>query len=365
MGAWRFASSCRSAICGSCAMTINGTEQLACRTSLRKELERHGHIGRAAPQLAGDARIWLWIWRRSGRRSATCIPGWCRRFGLRMRACLLGRRHRTMAIRSFHNVDACHRSAALASRLVPCMKSRRGFAGPAALAKADRFLSTREESRFIDASQTLGASRRTNGIWDCTRCNFCVPKSVRKTSSRWKRSSGCGGPRWTMGLAKTGGARHILGFTHLSRTARAVERAAIMPLKVVGFSPRGLLHPASGHQDVPQRENPQPIWTCAPWAQPSPGFYPSSETSPCRRPNPALFMNTSAAIADPLLRRAFGRRARPLDPHRRVGDWRPSCWRLSPSERSGTGTAADVGASPLSSARRSRDTAQRFRDELS
>ena len=30
----------------------------------------------------------------------------------------------------------------------------------------------------------------------------------------------------------------------------------------------------------------------------------------------ALFMNTSAAIADPLLRRAFGRRARPSDPHR-------------------------------------------------
>ena len=31
----------------------------------------------------------------------------------------------------------------------------------------------------------------------------------------------------------------------------------------------------------------------------------------------------------------------------------------------GTGTAADVGASPLSSAHRSRDAAQRFRDEPS
>jgi len=43
-------------------------------------------------------------------------------------------------------------------------------------------------------------------------------------------------------------------------------------------------------------------------------------------------MNTSAAIADPLLRRAFGRRARPSYPHRTIGDWRPSSWRLSPSE---------------------------------
>jgi len=40
-------------------------------------------------------------------------------------------------------------------------------------------------------------------------------------------------------------------------------------------------------------------------------------------------MNTSAAIADPLLRRAFGRWACPPDPHRTVGDWRPSFWRLS------------------------------------
>jgi len=39
-------------------------------------------------------------------------------------------------------------------------------------------------------------------------------------------------------------------------------------------------------------------------------------------------MNTSAAIADPLLRRAFGQRARPSDPQRTVGDWRHFYWRL-------------------------------------
>ena len=35
-------------------------------------------------------------------------------------------------------------------------------------------------------------------------------------------------------------------------------------------------------------------------------------------PYPALFMNGSALIADPLLRQAFGRRACPSDPHRTV-----------------------------------------------
>jgi hypothetical protein len=50
---------------------------------------------------------------------------------------------------------------------------------------------------------------------------------------------------------------------------------------------------------------------------------PGTALSDCarRKPSeipswPVLFMSTSAAIADPLLRRAFGRRARPSHPHR-------------------------------------------------
>src|SRR3989442_3685982 len=43
-GRLTFRYSCRSAICGSCAMTINGAEKLACRTSVRKEWERHGGV---------------------------------------------------------------------------------------------------------------------------------------------------------------------------------------------------------------------------------------------------------------------------------------------------------------------------------
>ena len=59
-------------------------------------------------------------------------------------------------------------------------------------------------------------------------------------SSRWKRSSGCGGPRSNYGLTKTGGARHILGFTDLVEQQGRLNEA-IMPLKVVGFAPRGFL----------------------------------------------------------------------------------------------------------------------------
>jgi hypothetical protein len=62
-----------------------------------------------------------------------------------------------------------------------------------------------------------------------------------------------------------------------------------------------------------------------------------------RHPQPALFISASAAIADPLLRRAFGRRV-----------------------RSRTLTVLHEYASgPHGSARRSRDAAQRFRNEPS
>jgi succinate dehydrogenase / fumarate reductase iron-sulfur subunit len=42
------------------------------------------------------------------------------------------------------------------------------------------------------------------------------------------------------GLTKTGGARHILGFTDLVEQQGRLNEA-IMPLKVVGYAPRGLL----------------------------------------------------------------------------------------------------------------------------
>ena len=43
------------------------------------------------------------------------------------------------------------------------------------------------------------------------------------------------------GLTKTGGARHILGFTDLVEQHGRLNEA-VMPLKVVGFAPRALLH---------------------------------------------------------------------------------------------------------------------------
>jgi succinate dehydrogenase / fumarate reductase iron-sulfur subunit len=229
--------SCRSAICGSCAMTINGSEKLACRTSLRKELERHGRITvaplRNLPVIKDLVVDMASFWEKIHDVHPWLVPA-ARPAREDVPAQAQARNH---ANPQFHNVDACIMCGACVAACTVHEVSK-GFAGPAALAKADRFLSDPRESPSATWAR-LSALQDEHGIWDCTRCNFCVevcPKDVKPMEAiiRLRRAS------LDRGLTTTGGARHILGFTELvERQGRLNE--AIMPLKVVGFAPHGLL----------------------------------------------------------------------------------------------------------------------------
>ncbi|HEX3203192.1 MAG TPA: succinate dehydrogenase iron-sulfur subunit [Nitrospiraceae bacterium] len=236
-GTLSFRYSCRSAICGSCAMTINGHEKLACRTSVRKELERHGDITvqplrnlsvikdlvvdmasfwdkvRAVePWLSGPADG---VPHDEGAQSAL-VPG----------------------TYDFHNVDACIMCGACVAACTSHEVSK-GFLGPAALAKADRFL---EDPREPDAGkrQRLLMLDHPDGMWDCVRCNFCVqvcPKDVKPMEAivRLRRAA------IERGLTASEGARHITGFTEIVEHEGRLNEAR-MPLKIVGFNLKRLLH---------------------------------------------------------------------------------------------------------------------------
>lgn len=237
-GALSFRYSCRSAICGSCPMTINGHEKLACRTSVRKELERHGRI-RIAPlrnlPIIKDLVVDMSSFWNKVRDIMPWLAASSERPG---RLDTRGQLTLPPGTYDFHNVDACIMCGAC---LAACTSHEvsKGFLGPAALAKADRFL---EDPREPEAAKRLRLKEldQPNGMWDCVRCNYCVevcPKDVRPMEAIVRLRRGA----LDRGLTASGGARHIQGFVQLVQHEGRLNEA-VMPLKVIGWNLARLLH---------------------------------------------------------------------------------------------------------------------------
>jgi succinate dehydrogenase / fumarate reductase iron-sulfur subunit len=230
--------SCRSAICGSCAMEINGTEKLACRTSVRKEYERHGHI-RVAPLRNLPVIKDLVVDMASFWNKVRAVTPWLSSSsGPERRYDSTGQLALKPDSYQFQNVDACIMCGACVAACTVHEVSKE-FLGPAALAKADRFLADPREAESAKRRRLMELEQ-DHGIWDCTRCNFCVqvcPKDVKPMEAivRLRRAS------IEQGLTNTGGARHITGFASLIEQQGRLNEA-LMPLKVIGFAPRRLLH---------------------------------------------------------------------------------------------------------------------------
>jgi len=233
-GRLTFRYSCRSAICGSCAMEINGSEKLACRTSIRKEWERHREITVAPLKNLAVIKDLAVDMRSFWQKNRTIVP-W-----------LLSGENKVVArekelstpdLAVFHNVDACIQCGACVAACTS-HEADRHFLGPAALAKAYRFVADTRESEDARNAR-LATLQEPAGMWDCTRCNFCVqvcPKDVQPMEAiiRLRRAA------IERGLTNTGGARHVIGFRDLiAKYGRLNE--ALMPLKVIGLNVRHFL----------------------------------------------------------------------------------------------------------------------------
>ena len=224
--------SCRSAICGSCAMDINGSEKLACRTSVRRELERHGrlHIGplRNLPVIKDLVADMTPFWSK-----VQAITPWLSASPQRTTVTTPAPSTTTTGRGTFHNVDACIMCGACVGACAAHEVSR-GFLGPAALAKAERFIADPREPRQAKQHR-LRDLEQEHGIWDCTRCNLCVevcPKDVQPMEAiiRLRRAA------LDAGLTSTEGARHITGFTSLIHQHGRLNET-LMPIKIIGWNP--------------------------------------------------------------------------------------------------------------------------------
>ncbi|MEK6683309.1 MAG: succinate dehydrogenase/fumarate reductase iron-sulfur subunit [Nitrospirota bacterium] len=229
-GTLTFRYACRSAICGSCAMEINGTEKLACKTQIRPELERHGEI-RIGPlknlPLIKDLVVAMQpFWEK-----VQSIRPWLEPLpheqvdAARMRD----------AYKAFNNVEACIMCGACVAACT-VYEVEKGFAGPAALAKAYRFVA---DPREAAVTERLDRLQGDGGIWDCTRCNYCVevcPKDVKPMEAiiLLRRAS------IESGLTETLGSRHITRFVDIIRHEGRLNEG-LMPMKVIGFRIKDLL----------------------------------------------------------------------------------------------------------------------------
>ena len=237
-GTLSFRMSCRHAICGSCAMKVNGSSMLACQTQV-SEAAAGGDPVRVGPMgnqpvikdLVVDtakfvsqferAQTWLEPLEdqeppaKEYRQPVEEFDHWS---------------HASTCI----HCGACYSDCTVAA-------VDENFLGPAALAKAYRFVmdsrDARREERLKFLTETEG------GIWDCTRCYMCVqacPKDVLPMDAIMELRT----LAIEAGHTNNHGTRHHKGFTSGVRKRGRLDEASL-PVQSVGIARLATLQPAA------------------------------------------------------------------------------------------------------------------------
>ncbi len=201
-GTLTFRASCRAAICGSCLMQVNGVQKLSCRLSIHDELASRGqiHVGPMANMLVIKDMV------------VDLAPFWSKIKDVTPYVVATKRDGDISPLQNIHemlhNADGCIMCSACLSACATYEVSP-NFLGPAALAKAYRFL---VDPRDQAHQSRLAFLQKDDGIWDCVRCNLCVsvcPKDVAPMEQiiRIRRLS------IANGFDQSVAAAHIIAFT--------------------------------------------------------------------------------------------------------------------------------------------------------
>ena len=169
--AFRYA--CRGAVCGSCAMSINGKLDLACRVLLGN-LDSTRVVIEPLPnfEIIRDLVVDMDpFWEKYER-----VRPW-------LQSTLSGEKESRMSEAEREKIDQYVNCilCGLCYAACPMLRSNGEFTGPAALAKLYRFLT---DSRDDRDDGTLQREDAREGVWGChtiTRCIQACPKQVRPT----------------------------------------------------------------------------------------------------------------------------------------------------------------------------------------
>ena len=160
-----FRRSCRSAICGSCAMNINGRTGLSCNTQAKPLVDRDGLLlvepMKNMPVLKDLVADMGEFW-----KAVYDIQPYLQPTAQAPKGPYIVPKQRMDLLKIAQDCIMC------GSCLSECTsrEANPAYLGPAALAKAYRFVA---DARDAAASERLQSYSEPNGIWDCDTCLYC------------------------------------------------------------------------------------------------------------------------------------------------------------------------------------------------
>lgn len=224
-GTLAFRRSCRSAICGSCAVRINGFPKLACNTQLIPEYKKRGAIvieplsnHRVIKDLVVDFNP---FWEKMNKAEP-----WLNREEAVSGQLSVISKEKILNINNSSKCIMCGCCNAACNTL----EIDKHFIAPAALAKAWRFVG---DSRERQKKKRLEKISEAHGMWDCVRCVHCTeycPKDVAPLQAI-ERLRACA---MEEGVIDNHGARHVESMVDSVKRVGRLDEAA-MTFKTLGF----------------------------------------------------------------------------------------------------------------------------------
>ncbi len=219
--------SCRSAICGSCAMRIDRQMRLACKIKVVDLVREEGHEIVVEPMgnmpvikdLVTDMEV-HWAKVRQ-------IEPWLQPTGPEPEREYLVSNEAMLDLAGVMNCIHCGACVGAC----PVLEIDTNFIAPAALAKAYRFVGDPRDGMAKERLEEL--SKVAGGIWDCTRCNYCVevcPKDVRPMDRIMQLRE----MAVEAGITKNTGARHGDAFAGTVRRLGRLDEVSLL-VKSVGW----------------------------------------------------------------------------------------------------------------------------------
>ena len=216
--------SCRSAICGSCAMRVNGQARLACNTKVSDVLDN----GTVLVEPVGNMEVvkdlvvdFGVFWDK-----VRDVNPWLQPEGPPPENEYIAPDEDMIHLAG---VMACIMCGACVSDCT-VMEVDKNFLGPAALAKAYRFVG---DPRDDADDSRLSELTEDGGVWDCTRCMQCVevcPKDVDPMG----RIMALRDKAIDAGMTDTYGARHANAFSDLVKHTGRLDELRL-PIKTYGL----------------------------------------------------------------------------------------------------------------------------------